>query len=105
MIVLTKILNNFQIDKALNLSEKEKKMLDASDFGDLKTAVEHLAKVRSESKELESLKKELVDYVEDLKDLDHIKVGLKQRTKVWIKKKFNDFFDFAEFFKRLNVFF
>ena len=67
---------SFQIDKALNLSEKEKKELDASDFGDLKTAIEHLAKLRSESKELESLRKEMLDYAEDLKDLERIKVRI-----------------------------
>ena len=49
-------------------------MLKSSDFGDLKTAIEHLAKLRSESKELEILKKELFDYTVDLKDLDNIKV-------------------------------
>ena len=49
-------------------------MLKSSDFGDLKTAIEYLAKLRSESKELEILKKELFDYTEDLKDLDNIKV-------------------------------
>ena len=60
----------------MNLSEKEKKELDASDFGDLKTAIEHLAKLRSESKELESLRKEMLDYAEDLKDLERIKVRI-----------------------------
>jgi hypothetical protein len=59
----------------LNLSEKEKQALDTSDFVDLKTAVDTLSKMRNESRELKSLKKELVDYEEDLKDLDLIKVS------------------------------
>jgi hypothetical protein len=59
----------------LNLSEKEKQALDSSDFVDLKTAVDTLSKMRNESRELKSLKKELVDYEEDLKDLDLIKVS------------------------------
>ena len=63
------------IDKALTLSEKEKQALDSSDFVDLKTAVDTLSKMRNESRELKSLKKELVDYEEDLKDLDLIKVS------------------------------
>jgi hypothetical protein len=64
-----------QIDKALNLTEMEKKALDSSDFVDLKAAIEHLAKLRRQNRELENLKKELTDYEEDLKDLDHIKVA------------------------------
>ena len=59
----------------MNLSEKEKQALDTSDFVDLKTAVDTLSKMRNESRELKSLKKELVDYEEDLKDLDLIKVS------------------------------
>lgn len=59
----------------MNLSEKEKQALDSSDFVDLKTAVDTLSKMRNESRELKSLKKELVDYEEDLKDLDLIKVS------------------------------
>ena len=54
--------------------------MDASDFGDLKTAIEHLAKLRSESKELESLRKEMQDYAEDLKDLERIKVRIAHLT-------------------------
>jgi hypothetical protein len=46
-----------------------KKFLDPTDLEDLKAAIKNVAKTKIESREVESLKKELLDYEEDLKDL------------------------------------
>ncbi len=61
-----------QIDKALKFSDKP---LDSSDFHDLRKAIENLAKSKSEIREIETLKRELVDYEEDLNDLKQLKVS------------------------------
>ena len=66
-----------QIDRALNLSDKDKP-LDSSDFGDLKQAIENFGKKsKHESREIQTLKRELEDYEEDLKDLDQLKSSVK----------------------------
>ena len=66
-----------QIDKALNLSDKDTP-LDSSDFGDLKLAIENFGKKsKNETREIETLKREMEDYEEDLKDLDELKHSAK----------------------------
>lgn len=66
------------LDRAIPF--RDEKSLDPSDLGDLKTAIQNLSKSKMESREIKTLKKELVDYEEDLKDLDVLKVSKKQAS-------------------------
>ena len=69
-------------DKAEELEAppvKEEQAISAEDLGDLKSAIESLDKAgKSESEEVESLKKELQDYEEDLQELTEIKTRAKR---------------------------
>ena len=69
-------------DKAQELEAppvKEEQAISAEDLGDLKSAIESLDKAgKSESEEVESLKKELQDYEEDLQELTEIKTRAKR---------------------------
>ena len=58
---------------------KEEQAISTEDLGDLKSAIESLEKTgKTESEEVETLKKELQDYEEDLQELTEIKTKAKR---------------------------
>ena len=58
---------------------KEEQAISTEDLGDLKSAIESLEKTgKTESEEVETLKKELQDYEEDLQELTEIKTRAKR---------------------------
>lgn len=67
-----------------------KKFLDSADLDDLKAAIQNVAKTKLETREIQSLKKELKDYEEDLKDLVERSTheNSKKAILVYLKGKF-----------------